>query len=171
MFKKTTTLHSVLRLCLVFDIHWLGYRRKIDILQERIGVGSYTTIRLLLQPFLWLYTPEIHSKTALLNEWMDNGNKTFHLFLIIHDQTTNYVCLTKALCTTSSHREFWSEEAHCITISATDYQSSIKLILKNYHCSWWLLLYGPFIFFLTLFFVFSGGTSNTQNHDTFSINR
>lgn len=60
---------------------------------------------------------------------MDNGNKTFHLFLIIHDQTTNYVCLTKALCTTSSHREFWSEEAHCITISATDYQSSIKLIL------------------------------------------
>lgn len=78
---------------------------------------------------------------------MDNGNKTFHLFLIIHDQTTSYVCLTTALCTTSSHREFRSEEAHCITISATDYQSSIKLILKNYHCSWWLLLYGPFIFF------------------------
>lgn len=132
---------------------------------------TYTTIRLLLQPFLWLYTPEIHSKTALLNEWMDNGNKTFHLFLIIHDQTTNYVCLTTALCTTSSHREFWSEEAHCITISATDYQSSMKLILKNYHCSWWLLLYGPFIFFLTLFFVFLGGTSNTQNYDTSSINR
>lgn len=113
---------------------------------------TYTTIRLLLQPFLWLYTPEIHSKTALLNEWMDNGNKTFHLFLIIHDQTTNYVCLTKALFTTSSHREFWSEEAHCITISATDYQSSIKLILKNYHCSWWLLLYGPFIFFFNFVF-------------------
>lgn len=113
---------------------------------------TYTTIRLLLQPFLWLYTPEIHSKTALLNEWMDNGNKTFHLFLIIHDQTTNYVCLTTALCTTSSHREFWSEEAHCITISATDYQSSIKLILKNYHCSWWLLLYGPFIFFFNFVF-------------------
>lgn len=113
---------------------------------------TYTTIRLLLQPFLWLYTPEIHSKTALLNEWMDNGNKTFHLFLIIHDQTTNYVFLTKALCTTSSHREFWSEEAHCITISATDYQSSIKLILKNYHCSWWLLLYGPFIFFFNFVF-------------------
>lgn len=82
---------------------------------------------------------------------MDNGNKTFHLFLIIHDQTTNYVCLTKALFTTSSHREFWSEEAHGITISATDYQSSIKLILKNYHCSWWLLLYGPFIFFQLCF--------------------
>lgn len=113
---------------------------------------TYTTIRLLLQPFLWLYTPEIHSKTALLNEWMDNGNKTFHLFLIIHDQTTNSVCLTTALCTTSSHREFWSEEAHCITISATDYQSSIKLILKNYHCSWWLLLYGPFIFFFNFVF-------------------
>lgn len=113
---------------------------------------TYTTIRLLLQPFLWLYTPEIHSKTALLNEWMDNGNKTFHLFLIIHDQTTNYVFLTKALCTTSSHREFWSEEAHCITISATDYQSSIKLILTNYHCSWWLLLYGPFIFFFNFVF-------------------
>lgn len=135
MFKKTTTLHSVLRLCLVFDIHWLGYRRKIDIYFKRELVLDLTdtTIRLLLQPFLWLYTPEIHSKTALLNEWMDewmdNGNKTFHLFLIIHDQTTNYVCLTKALCTTSSHREFWSEEAHCITISATDYQSSIKLIL------------------------------------------
>lgn len=145
MFKKTTTLHSVLRLCLVFDIHWLGYRRKIDILQDRIGVGSY--VYNYSSSFTTLFMAIYTRKTALLNEWMDNGNKTFHLFLIIHDQTTNYVFLTKALCTTSSHREFWSEEAHCITISATDYQSSIKLILKNYHCSWWLLLYGPFIFF------------------------
>lgn len=126
MFKKTTTLHSVLRLCLVFDIHWLGYRRKIDILQDRIGVGSY--VYNYSSSFTALFMA-IYTRTALLNEWMDNGNKTFHLFLIIHDQTTNYVFLTKALCTTSSHREFWSEEAHCITISATDYQSSIKLIL------------------------------------------
>lgn len=87
-----------LELCLVFDIHWLGYRRKIDILQERIGIESYT-----YKLFVFFYNPfygRIHQKSTIkqhcwMNVCMDDGNKTFHLFRFIHDQTNIYVCLTK----------------------------------------------------------------------------
>lgn len=99
--------------CLVFGIHWLGYRRKIDMLQERIGIGSYV-----YKLFVFFYNPfygYIHQKSTIkqlcwMNEWMnelmDDGNKTFHIFLIIHDQTKIYVCQTK--CYWSMHSVFLS---------------------------------------------------------------
>lgn len=114
---------------------------------------TYTTIRLLLQPFLWLYTPEIHSKTALLNEWMDNGNKTFHLFLIIHDQTTNYVFLTKALYMhnvfssrvlvrrSSLHNNF----SHWLSIKYKTYSLELSLFLVALTV-WTLYIFFNFVF-------------------------
>lgn len=115
--------------CLVFGIHWLRYRRKIDILQERIGIGSCV-----YKLFVFFYNPfygYIHQKSTIkqlcwMNEWMnelmDDGNISNHSWSNQNLCLPDKVLLKYAQCLLIE--SCWLKQAHPITISATDYQSS-----------------------------------------------